>query len=149
MRIGEVAERGGVTAKTVRFYEDEGLLPEPGRTPTGYRDYDAVVLDRLAFIRDSQAAGFTLRQIRQVLDIRDGGQAPCEHVARLINQRLDDVERRIADLRQTRRRLQDLARRTVELDPADCQGYCDIIQTPSRQQGGLAGSGREVGLATR
>lgn len=45
--------------------------------------------------------------------------------------------------------LQDLARRTAELDPADCQGYCDIIQTPSRQQGGLAGSGREVGLATR
>lgn len=56
MRIGELAERAGVTAKTVRFYEDEGLLAEPARTPAGYRDYDPVVLDRLAFIYDAQCA---------------------------------------------------------------------------------------------
>lgn len=128
MRIGDVAERAGITAKTVRFYEDEGLVPRPARTSAGYRDYDPGVLDRLTFIRTSQAAGFTLRQIRQVLDIRDGGQQPCEHVGMLIEDRLADVEQRIAELQQTRRRLRDLARRTAQLDPADCQEYCHILQ---------------------
>lgn len=129
MRIGDVAERAGLSARTLRFYEGEGLLPDPGRSRSGYREYDADVLDRLAFIRDSRAAGFTLRQIRQVLEIRDGGEQPCLHVGRLIEDRLAEVEHRIAELDETRRRLQDLARRTAELDPADCQGYCDIIQS--------------------
>jgi len=56
MRIGEIAGRAGVPAKTIRFWEDQGLLPPPGRTPAGYRDYDPAVLDRLAFIRHAQAA---------------------------------------------------------------------------------------------
>lgn len=128
MLIGELARRAGTTAKTLRFYEDEGLLPEPDRTPSGYRDYPANALDRVAFVRDAQKAGFTLRQIGQILRIRDDGQPPCEHVGQLIGQRLIEVEQRIADLRQTRAHLQALARRTRELDPADCGGYCDIIQ---------------------
>jgi DNA-binding transcriptional MerR regulator len=127
MRIGELAQRAGVTAKTLRFYEHGGLLRDPGRTP--YRDYHPGVLDRLTSIHAAQGAGFTLRQIRQVLDIRDTGQPPCEHVGALIAERLADVERRIAELEHTRQQLRDLARRTAELDPADCHGYCAIIQT--------------------
>jgi DNA-binding transcriptional MerR regulator len=129
MRIGQLAEQAGVTTKTVRFYEDERLLPMPRRTPSGYRDYDPGAMERLAFIRDAQAAGLTLRQIRQVLDIRDGGEPPCEHVGRLIENRLVDVEQRIVELEHTRSRLRDLARRTAALDPADCHGYCQIIET--------------------
>lgn len=128
MLIGELAQRTGSTAKTLRFYEDEGLLPEPDRTPSGYRDYPADALDRVAFIRDTQRAGFTLRQIGQILHIRDGGEPPCEHVGQLIAQRLDEVERRIAELRQAKAEFQELARRTRELDPADCGNYCNIIQ---------------------
>ncbi len=128
MRIGELAERAGITAKTVRFYENERLLPSPERTASGYRDYDSGAVDRLAFIRDAQSAGLTLRQIRQVLDIRDGGEPPCEHVGRLIEDRLAEVERRIVELEHTRSRLRDLARRTSELDPAECHGYCQIIE---------------------
>ena len=67
MRIGEVAGRAGVPAKTIRFWEDQHLLPPPGRTPAGYRDYGPAILERLAFIRHSQAAGLTLDHIRQVL----------------------------------------------------------------------------------
>ncbi len=59
MRIGEVAGRAGVPAKTIRFWEDQHLLPPPGRTPAGYRDYGPAILERLAFIRHSQAAGLT------------------------------------------------------------------------------------------
>ena len=92
MQIGEVAGRSGVPAKTIRFWEDQHLLPAPARTPAGYRDYDPGVLERLAFIRHAQAAGLTLDAIRQVLDIRDDGQPPCVHVAGLIARRLAEVE---------------------------------------------------------
>jgi DNA-binding transcriptional MerR regulator len=125
--IGELAGRTGTTAKTLRFYEDEGLLPEPGRTSSGYRDYPSEAVTRVTFIRDAQTAGLTLRQIGQVLDIRDGGEPPCEHVGQLIDRRLAEVTQRIAELEQTRTRLLELAQRTGELDPADCGGYCDII----------------------
>lgn len=127
MLIGELAGRTGTTAKTLRFYEDEGLLPEPVRTPSGYRDYPAEALARVTFIRDAQTAGLTLRQIGQILVIRDGGEAPCEHVGQLIDHRLAEVTHRIAELEQTRAHLLELAQRTRELDPADCGEFCDII----------------------
>jgi MerR family transcriptional regulator, Zn(II)-responsive regulator of zntA len=73
MRIGDVAARAGVPAKTIRFWEDQRLLPPPDRTPAGYRDYGPAILERLAFIRQAQASGLTLTAIRQVLEVRDGG----------------------------------------------------------------------------
>ena len=127
MKIGEVAERSGVPAKTIRFWEDQRLLPAPARTPADYRDYDPAVLERLAFIRHAQAAGLTLEHIRQVLDIRDEGQPPCVHVAGLIARRLAEVEARLAELARTRDQLAALASRAAAQDPADCYGYCSII----------------------
>ena len=127
MRIGEIAGRAGVPAKTIRFWEDQHLVPPPGRTPAGYRDYDPAVLDRLTFIRHAQAAGLTLAAIRQVLDIRDGGQPPCVHVTDLIARRLAEVDARLAELTRTRDQLVVLAARAAAQDPADCRGYCSII----------------------
>lgn len=128
MLIGELARRTGTTTKTLRFYEDEGLLPEPDRTRSGYRDYPPQAPGRVIFIRDAQKSGFALRQIGQILDIRDGGEPPCEHVSQLIAQRLDEVTQRMAELKQTHAQLLELARRTERLDPTDCGGYCDIIE---------------------
>src|SRR6516164_7482896 len=105
MQIGEVASRSGVPAKTIRFWEDQHLLPAPARTAAGYRDYSAGIVERLAFIRHAQAAGLTLEHIRQVLDIHDGGQPPCVHVADLITRRLAEVEARLAELAHTRDQL--------------------------------------------
>jgi len=127
MRIGEIADRAGVPTKTIRFWEDQRLLPSPGRTPAGYRDYDPAVLDRLAFIRHAQAAGLTLDAIRQVLEIRDGGQPPCVHVMDLIARRLAEVDARLAELTRTRDQLVVLTARAAAQDPADCRGYCSII----------------------
>jgi MerR family copper efflux transcriptional regulator len=127
MRIGEIASRAGVPAKTIRFWEDQRLLPRPGRTPAGYRDYDPAVLDRLAFIRHAQGAGLRLAAIRQVLEIRDSGQPPCVHVTDLIAGRLAQVEARLAELTRTRDQLVVLAARAAAQDPADCRGYCSII----------------------
>lgn len=85
------------------------------------------MLERLAFIRHAQASGLTLDAIRQVLDIRDDGQPPCEHVTELIARRLADVEARLAALTHTRDQLVVLAARAAAQDPADCSGYCSII----------------------
>ena len=127
MRIGEAAGQAGVTAKTVRFWEDQHLLAPPARTAAGYRDYEPAIVERLAFIRHAQAAGLTLEHIRQVLDIRDNGQPPCVHVTGLIAQRQGEVEARLAELTRTRDELVVLAARAAAQDPADCQGYCSII----------------------
>ena len=127
MRIGEIAWQAGVPAKTIRFWEDQGLLPAPARTAAGYRDYGPAILERLAFIRHAQAAGLSLEHIGQVLGIRDGGQPPCAHVTGLIARRLGEVEARLAELARARDQLAALAERAAAQDPADCRGYCSII----------------------
>ena len=120
MRIGEVAQAAGTTTKTLRFYEDVGLLRPTKRTPAGYRDYSTGVLDRLDFIRRGQGAGLTLAQIGQVLQIRDGGQAPCRHVTDLLTTRLEDIDRQIARLQQLRTTVADLRDDAAGADPATC-----------------------------
>ena len=130
MRIGELAVQSGVTAKTIRFWEAEGLLANPVRTPSGYRDYDLVALDRLSFIRHAQTAGLTLAEIRQILTISDTGEPPCGHVTDLIHQHLTHVDHRIRELNETRSLLDRLAKRAADQNPADCDGYCAILQPP-------------------
>ncbi|MEV6026407.1 heavy metal-responsive transcriptional regulator [Streptomyces sp. NPDC052036] len=132
MRTGELAAVGGLTAKTVRFYEQAGLLPEPSRTPGGYRDYPPQAAHRLAFIREAQAAGLTLAEIRSVLAVRDSGEAPCVHVTDLIEPHLADIEQRMAELRATRTALRTLAQRATGTDPSTCTeaDICRIISPP-------------------
>lgn len=127
MKIGELSESTGVPVKTIRFWESVGVVPEPARTASGYRDYDAATAERLTFIRRSQHAGLTLDQIRQVLDISDSGRRPCEHVAAVVTDRLLEVEARLRELRETRQHLLELRRRAATQDPADCEGFCSII----------------------
>jgi MerR family Zn(II)-responsive transcriptional regulator of zntA len=120
MKIGELAAAAGTTAKTLRFYEQEGLLPPAQRTPAGYRNYESDTLTRIDFIHRGQAAGLTLAQIRQVLEIRDGGHAPCEHVRDLLDHRLADIDaqmQRLAALRTTIVALRDEA---VSIHPGTC-----------------------------
>lgn len=135
MRIGDLATASGLTTKTIRFYEQAGLLPAPPRTPSGYRDYPKQTATRLAFIRDAQGAGLTLAEIRSILTVRDTGQAPCAHVTALIDQRLDDIERRLDELAKTREVLRGLARRAAATDPAACteDEICIILTPPSTQ----------------
>ncbi len=127
MRIGELATEAGVSTKTIRFWEAEGLLPPPSRTGSGYRDYTPAVIERIDFIRHAQGAGLRLDDIKGVLDISDSGEPPCEHVHALIARRIADVDRRIADLKRARRNLTELAATAAAQDPADCHGYCRIL----------------------
>ena len=129
MLIGDLGAAAGLSAKTIRFYEQCGLLPAPPRTPGGYRDYPAGAAGRLAFIRQAQAAGLTLAEIAGILRIRDGGQAPCQHVTALMAEHLVQVERRIAELSRTREALAELHARAVATEPADCaeSQICSIL----------------------
>jgi MerR family transcriptional regulator, copper efflux regulator len=133
MRIGELAAVAGLKAKTLRFYEEAGLLAPPPRTAGGYRDYPSGTVARLAFIREAQAAGLTLAEIRSILVVRDSGSPPCEHVTALIHAHLDQLERRITELAAVRTALRGLARRADATDRADCAAsdICSILTGPS------------------
>jgi len=129
MRIGELAERSGMTPKTLRFYEHAGVLPEPDREPSGYRDYTDAALPRLAFVRAAQAAGCTLAEVRQIIAIREATGAPCAHVAALLDRHAADLDERIAELTALRREVARLRRRARALDPAHCgdDDVCHLI----------------------
>lgn len=131
MRIGELAGHTGVRTKTLRYYEAEGLLPDPGRTPAGYRDYPPAAVARVSFIRRAQAAGLTLAQIREVLAVRDAGEPPCGHLRALVADRLADVERRLDELSRARASLQQLQARVEALDPADCDEAAVCAAVPA------------------
>jgi len=120
MRIGEVASRSGLSTKAIRYYEDIGLLPPPERSASGYREYAATVLDRLAFVRAAQAVGLSLGEIRGIVAMRDEGEMPCGHVLDLLRTRAAELDRRIAELRALRGELNRLVARAQGLDPADC-----------------------------
>ncbi|WP_234320370.1 MerR family transcriptional regulator [Streptomyces sp. SBT349] len=100
-----------MTTKTVRFYEQAGLLPEPPRTPSGYRDYPPESADRLLFIRGAQAAGLSLAAIRDILLIHDSGQTPHGRGADLIASQLRQIEIRLEELTHTRNALRAMATR--------------------------------------
>ncbi len=127
MRIGELSGQTGVSTKTIRYYEDIGLVPAPARTSSGYRDYDGDAQRRLALIRAAQSVGLSLGEIREVLAFRDRGQAPCSHVAQLIQRHAEDLSERIAALEAMRRDLERLARRAKANGGGD-GAFCHIIE---------------------
>ncbi|MDH6244025.1 heavy metal-responsive transcriptional regulator [Mycobacterium sp. OTB74] len=129
MKIGELAQLGATTAKTIRFYEQEGLLPEPARTASGYRDYDPQTVDRLNFIARAQAAGLSLREVRQVLAIADRGEQPCGHVVQVLAERLDQVQARITELQGLEQHLSALLDYARQATPREEAEVCWILES--------------------
>ena len=131
MLIGELADAVGLPTRTVRFYERRGLLPEPQRADNGYRVYGDSTLNRLRFIRSAQAAGLTLAEIGNVIDIRDNGESPCSHVDRLLDTKLTEIRERREQLVVMERELEVLVERSRQLDPAECRegDICHILRT--------------------
>jgi len=120
MRIGELGNRTRVPTKTIRYYEDIGLLPEPARADNGYREYDDDAVQRLRFIRDAQASGLSLTEIASILDLRRVGEGTCYHVIELLERHLEDLDRHLENLHATRAQLVILTNRAKGLDPGDC-----------------------------
>jgi DNA-binding transcriptional MerR regulator len=129
MKIGELARRGGTTAKTIRFYEQAGLLPAPARTNAGYRDYGPESLDRLEFVRRAQSAGLSQREVRQVLAIADRGDTPCEHVVGILQARLDQVRATLAELSTLETNLATLLDHARTAEPMQEAEVCWILES--------------------
>jgi len=120
MKIGDVAQQTGLSTKTIRYYEDLGVLPDPERSSNGYRSYDDGVVDRIGFIRDAQAAGLSLTEIQLILDLRDTGESTCAHTLELLESHLADVETQLSELERTKNRIQGMITAARRLDPATC-----------------------------
>lgn len=130
MQIGRLAEGGGVSVQTVRFYERRGLLPNPPRKESGYRVYGEVDLRRLLFIRQAKALGFSLEEIREILRMRERGQCPCGSVLAKAEHHLQNVERQIRQLssfkNQLRRAVKEWKTRGEQQLSADA--FCVLIE---------------------
>jgi DNA-binding transcriptional MerR regulator len=131
MRIGELAQHTGVSTKTIRYYEDIGVLPQPERSANDYRDYSPNAIDRLRFVRDAQATGLTLTEIASILELRSHSQSTCDHVTELLEHHLRDLDEHLDRLQRTRQTLSELTERARRLDPATCTdpNRCQTIST--------------------
>jgi Cu(I)-responsive transcriptional regulator len=125
LSIGELAKQTHTKVETIRYYERIGLLPEPARTAGNYRSYDDVQLGRLSFVRRARDLGFSLDQVRELLDLADQRDRSCEAVDTIARQHLVEVERKIADLTALRDELSDVIGRCRRGTVADCR----IIET--------------------
>ena len=105
LSIGKLGERTGVNVETIRYYEKIGLLPEPGRSASGYRQYGDEHLRRLHFIRRGRDLGFSIEAIRELLRLAVHPEYPCQDADRMAAEHLAEVERKIAELEKLREAL--------------------------------------------
>lgn len=109
LRIGELAKQAGVSVETLRFYEKQGLLSTPHRNESGYRLYDEKMLRQVSFILRAKAVGFSLKDIADLLALEvNREQETCESVKRFAQSKLDDIDRKLAELHHMRDALQQI-----------------------------------------
>jgi Cd(II)/Pb(II)-responsive transcriptional regulator len=137
IQIGELARRAQCPAQTIRYYEREGLLPEPTRTAGNYRVYGRAHIERLAFIRNCRSLDMTLDEIRQLLSFRDLPQENCAAAHALLDEHIAHVATRIVDLQNLKSQLKALRRRCR---PARAEKACGILNELGH---GAAGTGKQ------
>ena len=142
--IGELAERTGVSAATIRYYESLGLLRPPARSNAGYRRYSDDAIQQVTFIRKAQALGFSLEEIVEILKLTRAGRAPCEHVLSLAQQHLVAVDERIKQLQTFREQLATEVEKWDGKTSPTCEGLCQIIAMADLR----AAPSSDVGRAT-
>ena len=123
--IGDVAKATGIKVPTIRFYEQEGLLPAPARTASGRRVYSDVEVRRVMFIRHARALGFELDDIRSLLDLSDKPDRPCDEADAIASRHLKEVEDRLRQLEALRSELTRIVR---SCGGARVAGECRVIE---------------------
>ena len=131
MTSGALARAAVVGLQTIRFYERKGLLPDPPRSPAGRRQYADADLQRVRFIRHAQELGFTLEEIRGLLDLRVGPGTNCESVAARADAVLLRIDHRLKALRTMRRTLTELR---SDCDTSTPTGDCPILKAIEEDQ---------------
>jgi DNA-binding transcriptional MerR regulator len=135
MQIRDVVHASGVPAKTIRYYESIGLLPAPERAENNYRRYRATDVERLRFIASARSLGFSLSDIAEVLAARDQGVAPCDRVLGVLDERLGQLDRHIADLLALREDLRHIRAEGAQLRRDDVAGehcVCYLVKAYGR-----------------
>jgi len=122
LTIGQLAKQANVGVETVRFYERKGLLEEPDRRPSGYRQYEEEIVDRLRFIRRAKELGFTLNEIKELLSLRIDPSTTCADVKNRAEEKIDDIRAKI-------RTLQKMKKALVKVTQA-CSGRGGTIECP-------------------
>lgn len=126
MTIGDFAAQAGVNVQTVRYYERRGILPEPERTASGYRQYDEEALARVRFIRGAQELGFSLDEIEELLALRVEDPSSCSAVEATTRAKLQDVRRKIGELGRMEKVLEKLASSCAARQPTT---HCPILES--------------------
>ena len=140
MKIGELAQRTGFSTKTIRYYEQVGLLAAPERSDSGYRLYGPEDVERLEFVDKAKRLGFSLDDIRDVLLLHEQHETPCVHVLALLEQKLKQVDGVLKELRSFRRGLAELhdeATQRLEQMPEGAR-VCGIIEQGVHAKGEAA-----------
>jgi len=122
LTIGLVARRAGVGVETVRFYERQGLIEEPPRRMSGYREYGEDVVSRLGFIRRAKELGFTLKEIKELLSLRRDPSTPAADVKRRAEAKIADIEAKIEMLQKMKEALEKLT--------SACRGHTTSAECP-------------------
>ena len=121
LNIGALARVTGTKVETIRWYERVGLLPVPARSAGNYRTYGEPHLGRLSFIRRARDLGFSLEQIRALLDLAEDRERSCDAVDVIAREHLDEVDRKIADLQALQRELASLIGQSRHGNVAECR----------------------------
>ena len=136
MQIGTVAKKIGLSVDAIRFYERNALLPPPPRTQGGFRQYSENDVETLNFIGRVQNLGFTLREVRELLDLRRSRLQPCAPVRRRLEEKLADVQQKVSDLHKLEHELR-LALRSCNKGLRKRSAHCPILREKSNsRQGG-------------
>ena len=131
LSIGQVARLAGVGVETVRFYEREGLLEEPPRRASGYRQYSEQVVKRLHFIKRAQRLGFSLKEIAELLRLRVDAQTSCDEVKQRTEAKIAEVERKLVELQRMRQALIQVASLCTGQGPASA---CPMLDALDQQE---------------
>ena len=120
MKIGELSAQTDCKIETIRYYEKTGLLPEPARSASGYRVYEESHLKRLLFIRRCRELGFTIEEIRDLLEIVDGGTYTCSDVKTITLEHVDSIRQKISDLKKLEKTLSQIASQCTGDNTPEC-----------------------------
>lgn len=131
VQIGTLAGELGLNPKTIRYYEQIGLLPPPRRTQSGYRVYDAATSEQLRFIRKAKAIGLTLGEIGEILELWRGNTPPCANLAKIIDQKLAAIDEQLRTLGEFRQELATLREETTNYQGGEGT-FCRIIEGHSQ-----------------
>jgi DNA-binding transcriptional MerR regulator len=141
MEIHELEARTGVTTKTIRYYEQVGVLPPPRRKSNGYREYDGNDVERLKFVAGARQLDFSLDDIAEILALRDRREAPCRVVLELLEHKFREVARRIEELQKLEmdlRKLHELGA-TFPMDDVDGKNcVCHLVSSRASQTGNIS-----------